>query len=113
MSETVRDAPPDPSSGEVHTGWRVVADTPTVVELIDALLSLPPHREFNKSELAEMADVSRRSVHTHLDTLRQLGVLEEVENSSPQRFRFDRESEVAEALATLDAVVGQHGPVHE
>jgi hypothetical protein len=25
----------------------------------------------------------------------------------------DRESEVAEALATLDAVVGQHGPVHE
>jgi DNA-binding transcriptional ArsR family regulator len=110
MSESAANESRGPTSGSVNTGWHVVADSPTVVTLIDTLLSLPPHREFNKSELAEMADVSRRSVHTHLGTLRQLGVLDPVEGSSPQRFRFDRESEVAEALIRLDAAVNRNGP---
>jgi hypothetical protein len=104
---------PDAGDDAVDTGWTVIADNPSMVAIIDTLLTLPENREFNKSELAGFADVSRRSVETHIDTLARLGVVREVPRSSPQRYRFDPESEVSKALIRLDGAVNRNGPFAE
>lgn len=113
MAEATRtDAPASDESG-APTGWTLLARNRSVVEIVDALLNLPPHREFNKSELAEFADVSRKSVHTHLPLLLDLGVVEEVPESSPQRYTLDAESAVTEQLIVLDGAVNAAGPAAE
>lgn len=92
------------------TGWTLLAKNQSVVKMIDALLNMPPHREFNKSELADFADVSRKSVHTHLPLLLEAEVITEVPDSSPQRYRLDTDSEVTEQLIKLDGAVNNAGP---
>jgi len=103
----------DPDDGTPTTGWRVLAGTPTVVEIVDTLLDLPARREFNKSELAELAGVSRRSAQSHTETLVQAGVLVAVPETTPQRYRVDEESDVVEHLWELDAAVARNGPVDD
>jgi DNA-binding transcriptional ArsR family regulator len=97
-------------AGQHPTGWSVVAESDAVVDIIDALLDLPPHREFNKSELAEFAGVSRKSVHTHLDLLLALGLITEVEGTTPTRYRFDPENDITQKIIELDAAVNRAGP---
>lgn len=91
------------------SGWMAIAENRSVAHVIDALLDLPGHREFTKTELAEMAGVSRQSVYTHLEFLLSLGVVEPVEDTSPQRFRFAPESDVSRALVELDGAVNRAG----
>jgi DNA-binding transcriptional ArsR family regulator len=102
-----------PTDGKPTSGWRVIAGSPAVVDLVDTLLDLPPHREFNKSELAELASVSRRSAQTHTETLLQAGLITEVEGTTPQRYRVDTDSEVTKHLKQLDAAVNRNGPAWE
>lgn len=98
------------STGDIPTGWGVIARNRSVVEIVDALLDMPPHREFHKSELAEFADVSRKSVHNHIELLLALDIVSEVPETSPQRYRFNPESEVSQALIQLDGAVNNAGP---
>jgi len=110
MSET---STPDPTPDGVDqpaTGWKLIASNQSVVDMVDCLLGMPPHREFNKTELAELADVSRRSVHTHLDLLLTVGIIEEVPATSPQRYRLNTDSDVTEALIKLDGALNNAGP---
>lgn len=92
------------------SGWLALVRHESVAEIVDALLDTPPHRELTQTELAEIADVSRQSVHTHLDFLLEIGVLERVPDSSPQRYRFDPASEVGRAVVQLDGSVNAAGP---
>ncbi|MFB6199163.1 MAG: winged helix-turn-helix domain-containing protein [Halobacteriaceae archaeon] len=109
MSKTDSTAAPG-EAGDYPTGWGLIARNRSVVNIVDTLLDLPPHREFNKSELAELADVSRKSVHTHLDLLLELGIVEEVPETSPQRYRFDPESEISTLIIKLDGAINNAGP---
>ena len=109
MTASESDRSPD-GAGRLATGWRVVARNTSVVDIIDALMDMPPHREFNKSELAEFADVSRKSVHNHIGLLLALEVVTEVPKTSPQRYRFNPEGAVASALVRLDGAVNSVGP---
>lgn len=59
----------------------------SVPVIVDALLGLPPRREFNKTELADHAGVTRQSVGTHVDLLLELDLIERVPDTSPQRYR--------------------------
>jgi len=101
--------PPD-SVADSPTGWQVLATSQSVVDIIDALLDVPAHREFNKTELADFAGVSRKSVHNHIDVLLQTDILKEVDSASQQRYRFNAESEVSELLIRLDGAVNRAGP---
>lgn len=92
------------------SGWLVLTRNDSVPYVIDALLDLAARREFNQTELAELAGVSRQSVARHLDLLLSAGVVEPVENTSPQRYRFDPDSEVSRALVQLDGAVNAAGP---
>lgn len=97
---------------EYPSGWLVLAKNESAAKIVDALLDLPPHREFNQSELADMAGVSRQSVSRHLDLLLGIGVIEEVSNTSPQRYRFNPESEVSKAIIRLDGAMNAAGPAN-
>lgn len=101
---------PPEGSGERPTGWAVLAKNDSVVDILDTLLDMPPHREFNKSELAEFADVSRKSVHNHIDLLLHLELVEEVPETTPTRYRFNTDSEIARKLMQLDGAVNAAGP---
>jgi hypothetical protein len=98
---------------DAPTGWQVIAGSEAMVAIVDALLNLPEHREFNKKELAEFADVSRKSVHTHFDVLLQVDLIKEVPNTNPTRYQLNLESEVAELLVRLDGAINRAGPYAE
>ena len=96
---------------EYPSGWQILIQNESVGYILDALMDALPGAEFTKTELATEAGVSRQSLYTHLDLLLALGVLEPVENSSPQRYRFNTDSEIAELLIKLDGAAnnaGQH-----
>ena len=95
--------------GEHPTGWLVLTRYESIPYIIDALLDLPPRREFNQSELAELADVSRQSVNRHIDLLIEVGIIEPVEETSPQRYRFDERNDVSRALIQLDGAMNAEG----
>lgn len=78
--------------------------------IIDGLLDAPANRGYNKSELAEKAGVNRKSVGRHIDLLLGVGLLEEIPDTSPPRYRFDAESEVSRALIELDGALNRAGP---
>jgi hypothetical protein len=113
MAEVDHTNPPDPGDGRPTTGWKVIAGAPSVVELVDTLLDLPEHREFNKSELAELADVSRRSAQSYVGTLHEIGLVTEVEGTNPQRYRVNTDSDVAEYLIKLDGAINRRGPARK
>jgi len=84
------------------TGWKTLT-ADGVDSLIDTLLDLPSTREFNKSELAEMAGVSRNTVGNHIDTLEQAGFATKVPHAP--RYRVDSESEPFRLATKLDVAV--------
>lgn len=95
------------------SGWLALTKNESVPYIVDALLDLPPRREINQTELAELAGVSRQSVSRHLDLLLTAEIVEPVENTSPQRYRFDPESDVSRALVQLDGAMNAVGPSAE
>lgn len=108
-SQTDRDS--QKAFRETHpSGWLILTQNESVPYMIDALLDLPPHREFNQTELAERAGVSRQSVGRHLDLLLEAGLIEAVSDTSPQRYRFNAEGPVSEALIQLDGAMNAAGP---
>jgi Fic family protein len=76
--------------------------------LIDALLDLPPGREFNKTEFADHAGVTRQTVSTHIDHLLELDIVEEVPNTSPRRYRV-AESDVVQRLFEFNSALNAAG----
>jgi len=55
----------------------------SVPTLIDALLDLPPGREFTRTEFAERAGITRQTVSGYIDLLREVTIIEAVPNTSP------------------------------
>lgn len=111
MSEKLQSADHDKKAlrGEHPSGWLVLTKNESVPYIIDALLDAPPHREFNQTELAEHAGVSRQSVSRYLDFLGDVGIVEAVEGTSPQRYRFNPDNHVSQALIRLDGAMNEAG----
>ncbi|MDB2242974.1 hypothetical protein PM020_16940 [Halorubrum ezzemoulense] len=55
--------------------------------LVDALLDLPPNREFNKTELAKHAGVTGQTVGNDTDFMCEVELIEDVPTTSPRRYR--------------------------
>ena len=89
-------------STKTPSGWLALTQNESVPYIIGALLNSLPQREFNQTELAEHAGVSRQSVGRRLDILVNTGIIEPVDETSRQRYRFAPESPVSEALVRLD-----------
>lgn len=89
------------------TAWLELTDSQTGPLIVDALLETPPGKEFNKTELGEHAGVSRESVRSHIETLVKFDILEEVPNTSPQRYRLDTQSVVVMELFELNSAMNE------
>jgi Fic family protein len=76
--------------------------------LIDAILTLPPGREFTKTELADHAGVTRQTVSKYTDRLVDLDIVEAVPNTSPRRYRV-ADSDVVEELFALNSALNTAG----
>ena len=76
--------------------------------LIDAVLTLPPGREFNKTEFADHAGVTRQTVSNYIDLLLETEIVEEVPNTSPRRYRVAK-SDVVEELFELNSALNVAG----
>jgi DNA-binding transcriptional ArsR family regulator len=61
--------------------------------------------DLNVSELAEQAGVARSTVYDHLDTLAELGVVEQTrETGNSKRYQLNQDSQLAELLNKLEGV---------
>ena len=92
---------------EYPSGWRILVQNESVGYVLDVLMDALPGTEYTKSELAANAGVSRQSLYTHLDLLLVLEVLEPVEESSPQRYRVNADSELLDLLHQVNGTVNQ------
>lgn len=79
----------------------LLGDNPKV-KILATLLS-ETDQDINVTQIAELAGVSRSTVYDHLDDLLELNVVEHTRDvgGSPM-YRLNRESDVAEDLATLE-----------
>lgn len=84
---------------EHPSGFLYLTQHESVPILIDALLDLPPGREFNKTELADHAGVTRQTVSNYIDILLEVKILETVPNTSPQRYQLASSDVVQELFA--------------
>ncbi|MFC7203451.1 hypothetical protein ACFQJC_08000 [Haloferax namakaokahaiae] len=92
---------------EHPSGWLHLTQHEAVPVLIDAVLDLPPGREFNKSEFASHAGVTRQTVGNYTELFLQVGIFEEVDGTSPQRYRVANSNvvrELYELNSALNAV---------
>jgi len=76
--------------------------------LLDAILTLPPGREFTKTELADHAGVTRQTVSKYTDLLLETDIVEEIPNSSPRRYRVAK-STVVQELFELNSALNASG----
>jgi DNA-binding transcriptional ArsR family regulator len=89
---------------EYPSGWRVLTQHDSVGYMIDALMDAPDYH-FSKSKLAEKAGVSRQSVHTHLDLLLRLNIVERVDDTSPEKYRLDSDDDLVRELHRMNGLV--------
>jgi len=93
---------------EHPSGWLHLTQHDAIPILVDALLDLPPKREFNKTEFAEHAGVTRQTVGNYTDLLLDVELIEEVPNTSPRRYRV-ADSTVVRELFELNSALNTVG----
>ncbi len=88
------------------SGWMELTRVETLVLLVDVLLEAPPTREFTCDELADKAGLNRRSVEAHVDSLVELGLVEEldVDRETP-RYTVNERSPIKRRLDDLNVTV--------
>lgn len=89
---------------EHPSGFLYLTQHRSVPILVDALLDLPPGREFNKTELADHAGVTRQTVGAYVDVLREVELVEEAPKTSPQRYQV-AESEGVQELFEFNSAL--------
>jgi predicted transcriptional regulator len=89
---------------EHPSGLLYLTRNESVPILLDALLDLPPDREFNKTELASHAGLTRQTVGSYIDRLLEVEILRDVPETSPQRYRVTESDVVRELYAFNSAL---------
>ena len=93
---------------EHPSGWLYLTQHDAIPILVDALLDLPPNREFNKTELADCAGVTRQTVGNYTDLLIEVELVEVVPNTSPRRYLV-ADSDVVRELIELNSALNNVG----
>jgi predicted AAA+ superfamily ATPase len=93
---------------EHPSGWLHLTQHDAIPILVDALLDLPPNREFNKPELADHAGVTRQTVGNYTDLLIKVELVKEVPNTSLRRYQV-ADSNVVHKLFELNSALNNVG----
>lgn len=75
-------------------------------KLVSAFLRRPG-KELTVPEVAKLSDIDRTSVYRHVDTLVEVGLVEEVEGGAGRSFRLDMEDELTQSLGTTHQLLVQ------
>ncbi|RRJ33533.1 winged helix-turn-helix domain-containing protein [Halocatena pleomorpha] len=86
------------------SGWLYLTQHDSVPLLVDALLDWPPDREFTVQEFATHAGLVRQTVSKHLDILIDVGLIEVIPETHPQRYRL-QESAVTKELFAFNSAI--------
>ena len=86
------------------SGWLYLTQYESVPVLVDALLDWPTDREFIVQEFADHAGVVRQTVSKHLHVLLEVGLIEEVPETYPQRYRINN-SPLTEELFGFNSAI--------
>jgi biotin operon repressor len=89
---------------EYPSGIRVLMQNESVGYMIDALMDMPG-THFSKSLLADKAGVSRQSVHTHIDLLKNLGIVSEIEGENHTEYTLNDDDELVRQLHLVEGLV--------
>jgi hypothetical protein len=84
----------DADAAFVEHPWVELTSHPAACRMLRALLDAQG-MDLNKSDLAEMADVGRRTVHNNIDLLVSLGLVEETRTTSGAQMYALRDAEDA------------------
>lgn len=110
-NRTVASADPQRATRDRNrSGWLRLTRNESVPYLVDASLDRPPRREGNQTDLAELAGVSRQLVSRRLDLRLAADIIEPVAGTNPQRYKFNPDNPVGEALVRLDEAMKAVGP---
>jgi len=72
------------------------------VKILSAFLAEPDY-DLNKTEVADMAGISRNTVYRHLDDLTKMGVVVETRKTGgSQRYKINKDNPAAKKLAELE-----------
>ena len=93
---------------EHPSGWFYLTQHDAVPILVDALLDLPTNREFNKTEFADHAGVTRQTVGNYTELLQEVELIKEVPNTAPQRYRV-ADSAVVRELYEFNSALNNVG----
>lgn len=86
------------------SGWLYLTQHESVPILIDAVLDWPTTREFTTQEFVDHSGLVRQTVSKHLDMLVEIGILEQIPEAYPQRYRITN-SEVTRELFELNSAL--------
>ena len=89
---------------ENPSGWLYLTQHESVPLLIDALLDWPPTREFTVQEFADHAGVVRQTVSKYIDLLIEVGLVEKLDDTRPQRYRIHDSPATRELFAFNSAL---------
>lgn len=88
------------------SGWMEVARYESLALMIDALLSARPSREFTSGELADQAGITEKTLNQHIDSLRRLEIVNELdEDREDVRYTLNERSPIVQRLFQLNRTV--------
>jgi DNA-binding transcriptional ArsR family regulator len=90
------------------SGWLYLTQHESIPLLVDALLDWPPDREFTVREFADHAGVVRQTVSRYINVLVDVGLIETVPETYPQRYRLT-DSAVTRELFELNSAINAAG----
>jgi len=98
---------------EDPSGWLELTDNQTLPLVIDALMDAPPGKEYNKKELGDAAGLSRESIREYIDILLKFGIMTEVPDTNPPRYKLNDRGKVTVSLFELNSALNSVGSGEE
>jgi hypothetical protein len=87
------------------SGFMELMEADSMKFIIDGLLSAPPRRELNKTDLERLTGVNRNTIREHMPTLTKFKILEPVPGTTPQRYRVNDSGRVLRLLHELNSTL--------
>lgn len=105
----VKDNGEEESYAEGTVLTKLLGDGPKVSILTAFLADPDPDFDYNVTEIAELAGVSRNTVYRHIDDLLQLGIIVKTrESGGSPRYKLNKENPAAKRLGQLEWDLMEH-----
>jgi len=82
-------------------------ETKSRVRMVDVFLG-KHYEELTASEVADLADINQSSVSRNIDTLLEIGIIDKVGESTPQRYTLNKSHPVSNSLRDARMALFDH-----